>query len=165
VRELRGQAAPVRVETHVELGIDAFIPMSYAVSPRQRMEVYRRLARCTSRPELEQLEADLTDACGPVPAEVRTLLDLAEIRILASTLGIDSIIRMDPDLVFTVRDFSRAQAVFDGAAGTVRLPDDKTAHWRLPPAYRQMPTLVTVLLKRLRDAAGGPLPDGRGSSR
>jgi hypothetical protein len=60
---------------------------------------------------------------------------------------------MDPDLVFTVSDMQRARKIFDGAAGSARLADSRTLHWRLPSMYRQMPTMVTVLLKRLRDAA------------
>ena len=59
---------------------------------------------------------------------------------------------MDPDIIFKVKDFSRARHVFEDAPGTARLPDDHTVHWRLPGAYRQMPTLVIVMLKRFRQA-------------
>ena len=90
-----------------------------------------------------------------MPGEVETLLDLAEARALRGSLGIESIILIEPDVVFTVRDFKAAGRVFEGAAGTVRLPDDHTAHWRMPPAYREMPTMLRVLLKRLRDAEAG----------
>jgi len=154
VRQLRGEKVPDRPAVHIELGIDAFIPRSYIASERQRMEVYRRMAGCQSPEDLVRLRADLADACGPVPGEVETLLDLAEARALAGQLGIESIILIEPDLVFTVRDFGAAKAVFEGAAGTVRLPDDHTAHWRLAPAWREMPTMLRILLKRLREARG-----------
>jgi len=154
VGSLQGRPRPVRADVHVELGIDAYIPRSYVPSDRQRMEVYRRLVRCVGPDELDQLQADLRDAYGPGPEEIETLLDLAEIRVRAAGMGIESIIRMDPDLIFSVGDFSSARHVFDGAAGTVRLPDDHTVHWRLPPAYLEAPTLVRVLLKHLRQAAG-----------
>jgi transcription-repair coupling factor (superfamily II helicase) len=156
VHGLRGEAAPVRRDAHIELGIDAYIPRSYVASERQRMEVYRRLARCASHEDLQLLRADLADAFGAVPTAVETMLDLTEARIRAGALGIDSIIRMDPDIIFSVRDFQACERVFEGAAGSVRLPDDHTAYWRPPPAYREMPTLVRVLLKRLRDA-GAPV--------
>jgi len=52
-----------------------------------------------------------------------------------------------------VRDFSAAQGVFKGAAGTVRVPDAHTVYWRPGGAYCEMPTLLRVLLKRLRQAA------------
>ena len=78
-----------------------------------------------------------------------TMLQLAEIRICAGRLGIESIVRTGPDMVFTVRDFKAVGNVFEGAAGSVRLPDDHTVYWRPPSSYYEMPTLTRVLLKRL----------------
>ncbi|HET6428253.1 MAG TPA: transcription-repair coupling factor [Phycisphaerae bacterium] len=152
VRALRGEPPLPRVDVHLELGLDSYLPRTYIPSDRQRMEVYRRIAACTGAPEVEQLGADLADAYGRIPPEVQTLLDLTEIRVRAAAAGIRSVIRIDPDIVFQVEDFSAAKGVFDGAAGSVRLPDDQTVHWRPPRAYLEAPTLVTVLLKRLRDA-------------
>ena len=154
VREMKGEAAPTRAECHVELGIDAYVPRSYVPSDRQRMEVYRQMVRCAGRAELEELRERLRDAYGPLPGEAETLLDLTEIRVLAGELGVESIIRMEPDLIFAVRDFERAKGIFDGGAGSVRLPDAETAHWRLPKAYHERPTLLRILLKHLRQAAG-----------
>ena len=154
VCRMQGRAVPLRISVHVELGLDVYIPRSYINSERQRMEVYRRLARCSAVEELTQFDADLRDAFGPVPPGVRTMLDLVEIRVRAGLLGIESIIRMDPDIIFSVQDFSRAECAFDGAAGSVRLADEHTAHWRPPAAYLEMPTLTRVLLKRLRGGGG-----------
>jgi hypothetical protein len=117
------------------------------------MEVYRRLVSCAGVEDLRQLRRDLADAYGPIPPEVDVVLDVAEVRLWARTLGIDSIILMGLDIVFAVRDFSAAQGVFKGAAGTVRVPDAHTVYWRPGEAYCEMPTLLRVLLKRLRQAA------------
>jgi transcription-repair coupling factor (superfamily II helicase) len=152
VRQAKGEPAPPRRDTHVELGVDSFIPKEYVPSDRQRMEVYRRLARCAGAADMEQLATDLADAYGPVPPEAQTLLDLAEVRVRAAQFGIQSIIRIDPDIVFTFRDFTPAKHLFEGARGSVRLPDDHTVYWRLPKAYMEMPTLLRVLLNRLRQA-------------
>jgi transcription-repair coupling factor (superfamily II helicase) len=135
---------------HVVLGVDAYIPSSYVPAERQRMEIYRRLSRSASAEDVKQLSADLADAYGPIPDIVRTMLDLAEVRVRAAGLRIESIILMDSDIVFTVRDFSRCDKLFRGAPGSVRLPDDRTVHWRPPPAYLRMPALMNVLLNRLR---------------
>ena len=152
VGRLKGTDVPLRLDAHVELGIDSYIPRSYVPSDRQRMELYRRMARCGDIASVEQLRADLADAYGALPEQAETLLDLAEVRLRAGEAGIESIIRHDPDIIFTVRDFTKAEAVFDGPVGTVRLPDEHTVHWRLPPACREMPTLLRMVLKRLRQA-------------
>ena len=138
---------------HVELGIEAYIPRAYVPSPRQRMGIYRRLVSCAGAEDLRQLRRDLADAYGPIPPKVDVVLDVAEVRLWARTLGIDSIILMGLDIVFALRDFSAAQGMFKGAAGTVRVPDAHTVYWRPGAAYCEMPTLLRVLLKRLRQAA------------
>jgi len=148
-----GRPVPPRRETHLELGIDAYIPADYVPSDRQRMEIYRRLGRCTSGDDVAQLRGDLADAYGPVPAAVDTLLEQAEIRVLAGRLGIESIIRMDGDVVFAVRSHKSLKGLLEGCQGSVRLPDERTIHWRPPPSTLEPPTLLAVLLKRLRQTA------------
>ena len=150
VRQMKGEPALAVHDVHVELGTDAYIPRGYVPSDRQRMELYRRIVRCGDIEELARLREDLMDVYGAVPDQVETLLDLAEIRHLAAGAGIDSIIRHDPDIIFSVRDFKTAEPVFQGAVGTVRLPDDHTAHWRLPSNYLEHPSLLRIMLKRLR---------------
>ncbi|MCD6365170.1 MAG: transcription-repair coupling factor, partial [Planctomycetes bacterium] len=152
VGELRGEAPRRRQAVHVELGVNAYIPRSYVVAERQRMEIYRRLVSCESVADIRRLADDLADAYGAVPREVATLLDSAEIRVRASLVGIESIILSGEDIVFSVNDFAAASGVFEDAPGSVRLPDDHTVHWRPPPAYMEKPTLIRVMLKRLRDA-------------
>ncbi len=152
VGELRGKPSRKLRDVHVELGVDVYIPAWYVPADRQRMEIYRRMVKCREAQELTQLASDLADAYGKIPPVVQTLLDMAEIRVRAGQVGIDSIVRMDPDIIFAVRDFQVAKGVFEGAKGSVRLPDERTVHWRPPKAYLELPTLITVLLRRLRDA-------------
>ena len=61
---------------------------------------------------------------------------------------------MPPDVIFTIADPSLADKALSGSAGTVRLADERTAHWRPPPAYLEQPTLLTVLRRQLQRAAG-----------
>ncbi|MCD4824857.1 MAG: transcription-repair coupling factor [Phycisphaerae bacterium] len=150
VKVLQGEAPPPQIETHIDLGIDAYIPRSYIPSSRQRLEVYRRMVHCGSIAELEQVRADLGDAFGALPPKLETLLDVAELRVLAAGVGIKSIVLMEPDVIFRVQDYRLAQNIFRDAAGSVRLPDKKTVYWRPGGAYLEMPTLLRVLLRRLR---------------
>ncbi|HXQ82366.1 MAG TPA: DEAD/DEAH box helicase, partial [Opitutaceae bacterium] len=71
--------------------IQARIPVAYVGETRLRIDVYRRLAMADSTQAVRQIEAELADRFGkPVP-EVRTLLLVTEIRVLAEQKGILSV--------------------------------------------------------------------------
>ncbi len=150
VRDLKGLAPPPRKDVSVDLGISAYIPRNYIPADRQRMDVYRRIVRCSSLDELKQLNDDLVDAYGKLPEAVETVLSQAEIRILAGPYSIESIVLMGPDIIFTIRNWKQAEAAFKGATGSVRLPDAQTVHWRPPPRYLEPPTLLRVLANQLK---------------
>ncbi len=156
VRKLRGEEVPPHIDVHIELGIEAYIPRSYVPSERQRMEIYRRLVHCSKVKELKRLRDDFADAFGSPPSQVDLLLDVAELRIYAAAVGINSIMLMEPDVILRVADHKRAKSVFEGAAGSVRLPDSRSVYWRPPKSYLEMPTLLTVLLRRFKQAARPP---------
>ncbi len=153
VRSLKGQPKEQRIAMHVELGIDTYIPKDYIPSQRLRMETYRRVVACKTPADIRQLSADLVDVYGKAPEEIDTLMDIVEVRVLAAAMGIRSIILKHPDLILDIPDTSKTNKLFEGSAGTVRLADGHTVHWRLPPAYLEMPTLLRVLLTRLRKAS------------
>jgi transcription-repair coupling factor (superfamily II helicase) len=79
----------------------AFVPSNYVADPRQRVEVYRKLAEVVEKSGLEQLEAELRDRFGPLPRPVDLLLRVAEIKLLASARGIDVIEAKEDKLMLT----------------------------------------------------------------
>ncbi len=160
-RRLRNEQPDEFRRVHLELNVTAHIPRSYIQSQRCRMEIYRRLARSRTPEDLQTLKADLIDAFGKYPPQVRTLLDLAELRVLAQPWRVRSIILQAPDLVFSVDDLALADALFAGATGSVRLPDPETLHWRLPARYLESATLLAVLRRLLQK----PVPENILSAR
>lgn len=153
VHRMKGEPDSTPRPVHLELHFAALIPKRYIRSDTARMEIYRRLAACADVAALEQIEQDMADAFGAVPDAVRQLLDMAQLRVLARPWGIRSIIAEPPDVVFTVEDLERVDRLFGCArTGTVRMPDPRTIHWRLPPSYYQGTTLITVL-RRLFETA------------
>ena len=162
VRRLKGQTEPLAVITHLELDIQCHIPRSYIPADRQRMDVYRRIVTCASAADLDQLEKDLADQFGKPPALVCDMLQMAEIRVLASRCGIRNIVQKEPDLVFTLDTTtpdSQAPALpsgknlieilFDGSPGSVRVPDDHTIHLRLPKNYFDSATTILAVLRKV----------------
>jgi transcription-repair coupling factor (superfamily II helicase) len=80
-------AAAVLPEAHVDIGLTAFIPKTYIPADRQRMDVYRRLTRCTDLENVAALQKDMTDAFGEPPRQVMLLLALTEMKLLAGHFG------------------------------------------------------------------------------
>ncbi len=109
VRRLKNEPTEAIPTAVVDLGFATYIPKNYIPIDRHRMDVYRKIAVARCSEDLEQIEGELADVYGPVPEEVKLLLDLAEIRIKASKRDIKSIVASGParhtsggqDLVFS----------------------------------------------------------------
>jgi transcription-repair coupling factor (superfamily II helicase) len=151
-RQLKNEPKPTKPEAHVDIGVSALVPKQWIAADRQRMDVYRRLSRCTSVEMLNMLEQDLKDAFGEPPRPAVILLALTELRLLAGIFGIESIIRKEPDVVLTVRDATRAQAGLAGSPGRLTVVDEKTVYLRLPKAFLESDTLLMILRNLLKAA-------------
>ena len=86
VQGVKTDAKPL--ETRVDLKVDAFLPEDYVSGEKQRMEMYKRIAGLSSPESRDDIEEELVDRFGDIPAVVDTLLDIAQIRYLANTLGV-----------------------------------------------------------------------------
>jgi transcription-repair coupling factor (superfamily II helicase) len=135
----------------IDLGFAAYIPKNYIPLDRLRMDVYRKIAVARTDEDLKQIETELADVYGPVPEEVKLLLDLAELRIAASKQGIKSIVASSQDLIFSFEKDAKNKAnlLFKNISGKLRLPDPKTIYLRLPTNYFEPRTLITILRKIL----------------
>ena len=145
VRRLKDEPDPTPPPVQVDLDVVAHIPRHYVPADRARIELYRRIVACLTESDLAQLERDLVDAFGPLPKEVQRLVELAETRVHARRFGIRAISLRPPDVIFLIDDLPRAEPLFADAPGSVRMPDPKTIHLRLPPNYLEPSTLLPVL--------------------
>ncbi|HXE53623.1 MAG TPA: transcription-repair coupling factor [Tepidisphaeraceae bacterium] len=165
-RQLKNEPKAMQPEAHVEIGISAFFPKTWIAADLQRLDLYRRLTRCSSLEMLHMLQADAKDAFGEAPRQAVLLFALTELRLLAGLYGISSIIKKDPDVILTVSDASRAQTALIGAPGTLRVIDEKTVYLRMPATYMQPDTCLLVLRNLLaaahdRELKGEPPPGVR----
>ena len=162
-RQLKNEKKPVNPDAHVDIGISAFLPKTWIAADRQRLDMYRRLTRCTSLEMLHMLEQDARDAFGEPPRQAVLLFALTELRLLAGIYGITSTIKKDPDVILTVADAGKAQTALTGAPGTLRVIDEKTVYLRMPATYMQPDALLMVLRNLLaaaheRELKGEPPP-------
>ena len=81
----------------------AYLPLDYISDSRLRIEVYRKLAQTTDKPGLEKLTRELLDRFGPVPRAVDMLLQVAELKLLASAKAVTLIETKEDKLLLTQR--------------------------------------------------------------
>jgi transcription-repair coupling factor (superfamily II helicase) len=160
VGELKHEKRLAPVDTIVDVGLAGSVPRGWIPSDARRMEAYRRIGQAESLDALAKVEGDLASAYGEPPASVRALFELAEIRLLATMLGVRAMQRKEQDIVFRTprpRDLERA---FEGVQGSVRVVgqpdgDGLTEVWfRPPPAFLEPASLAAVLRRRFSTALG-----------
>lgn len=150
VHKLKNEPIEQPPETIIDLGFTAAIPKSYIPSDRQRMDIYRRIARTSIPDDLKHLAEELRDVFGPAPAKVQTLLDLTELRILAAGWNLKSILLHGPDVIFRFADGRAAADLFARAPGRVAIPDPQTVHLRMEKSSLQPDTLIKILRNLLK---------------
>jgi transcription-repair coupling factor (superfamily II helicase) len=66
----------------------AYLPLNYIREAQQRISIYRKLAQATDKSGLEEIRAELRDRFGPIPSAVELLLQVTELKTLASAKNI-----------------------------------------------------------------------------
>ncbi|MEW6409120.1 MAG: transcription-repair coupling factor [Nitrospirota bacterium] len=86
ILELRGEKVAPEVETIIDLKVSAFIPEEYIPDAGQRLIFYKRIASAQDIEDLIHIKEELNDRYGRIPAEVSSLLEAMDIKILAKRL-------------------------------------------------------------------------------
>ena len=90
VREAKGDFSGQReseMDTRVELHVNAYLPESYVPGEAQRMEIYKRISMIKSEADRDELLSDLIDRFGEPDEAVMNLIQVAQLRALAGSLG------------------------------------------------------------------------------
>jgi transcription-repair coupling factor (superfamily II helicase) len=93
VRELKGEEIPPEIHSSLNLGLDIRIPPDYITDENQRLRAYKRIASAIEPADRELVEKELEDRYGPVPEEVKNLLQYSALKVAAQKLGIENIDR------------------------------------------------------------------------
>ncbi|MGC2658864.1 MAG: transcription-repair coupling factor, partial [Bryobacteraceae bacterium] len=93
VRELRGEEVPLEIHATLNLGLDIRIPSTYIGDEAQRLRSYKRIADVADEEQAARTREDISDRYGPIPEEVRNLIDFSVLKSLAAATGVESIDR------------------------------------------------------------------------
>jgi transcription-repair coupling factor (superfamily II helicase) len=93
VQEIKGEQPVQESPAAVNLNLDIRIPEDYVGETSQRLRLYKRIASGKSTEQLAALREEITDRHGPFPEKLESLFAYADLRILATELGIETIDR------------------------------------------------------------------------
>jgi transcription-repair coupling factor (superfamily II helicase) len=136
-----GRAGPAPAEAErwtpqISIGMPVLIPEEYVADLNVRLGLYRRIAELIEAREIDSFAAELVDRFGPLPDEVKNLLDLVAIKRHCVAAGIEKIDAGPKGAVIAFRDnrFARPDRLvhfIKEQAGTVKVrPDQKLVYRR-----------------------------------
>jgi len=162
VTQVKSKSTRPIIETEINLKIDAFLPVEYIPSERQRIEVYRKLSRATNTEDLKKIKSLIEDRFGkPLSREVINLIGVSEIRLLAQKHNISSLVQAclpdrqaetkpgeDGLIIATYLNHSKAKRL-ERTNKLIRIVDEKTMHLIVRKRHLHNPSKLLSLLKTL----------------
>ncbi len=75
-------------QTEIELRVPALLPDDYIFDVSLRLSLYKRIASCKTKNELDDIQVELIDRFGLLPQPSKNLVQIAKLRLKAQTIGI-----------------------------------------------------------------------------
>lgn len=97
VQKLKSGKLPVLADiaidrgTEIDLQISALIPENYLPDVHMRLVLYKRIANAKNKQDLENLQVEMIDRFGLFPDPIKNLFQVANLKLLAQSLGIKKI--------------------------------------------------------------------------
>jgi transcription-repair coupling factor (superfamily II helicase) len=79
-------------ETTVDMDMDAFIPVSYIKNEVQKLDIYKRIAEIENEEELMDMQEELLDRFGDIPAQVNNLLNIALLKSICHSAFVSGLV-------------------------------------------------------------------------
>ena len=133
VLEQQGKHSEIMPDCAADLTVSAYIPEKYVPAAEQRMDLYRRIAALRGTEDAGELLDELLDRYGDVPAPVKTLLDVALLRVSAARTGVCDITQRSSQLVLTFGQQPDVAAIAAVCGMTGRLVEELALHHKENP--------------------------------
>ena len=139
VDEMSAYVQPLEQAVQINLPLAAYLPESYVVDDKLRLQLYRRLAGLTSHQEIDDLRAELEDRFGQLPEEADNLCFQLRLKLDALRAGAKAITTEEGQVLIradSLEDLDRAwlQRRLGERARVARravwLPLDEDDRWR-----------------------------------
>lgn len=132
---VRGEADEEVPEVRIELPVNAHLPHDYVPDERLRLMAYTTLAQASKEADIAEFVAEMTDRYGPLPAPVKVLVEVAQLRLLARAAGLTEIVSAGTRIRFAPAHLPESRtmrlsrlypgSIFKAASGTILVPAPK----------------------------------------
>lgn len=150
VKRMRGEKVEPRVETEIDLGVPALIPVDYVPDTRQKVEIYQKIAALDSEDSIPALRDECRDRFGPVPIELENLFEVTRARIELQKNRVEGARRRGSRLILDVPVGLVPAGLANRSKDQVRRVDMKTIHLMIPEGVDGISPLVDGLVAALR---------------
>ena len=150
VRELKKMPTRIRMEVDVDLPIEAYLPDDFVSDSKHKVDLYRRLDRVESFDQVKAIRSEMRDRFGKLPAAVKRLIQVSELRLEATLWQVTHIFLQDNFLGMRFKDSSRMRQLAKTTKYNLRIVDDSTAYLTLKSVEispDQMIALVKSILQ------------------
>ena len=107
IKTLMGEEIKEYFRTSLFIKTNFYIPDSYINDDKQKIEFYKRFESCETEEEVDLIESEMTDRFGPCSLEVKILVELEKIRVIASSLKISEIIEENNRIKMRISSFCK----------------------------------------------------------
>ena len=109
IAEFKGEQHRPKIDSEVNLQLQAYIPEEYVPDVNQRLVLYRRIASALTDDESRDIEDEVRDRYGILPEQVELLLEVSRLRIVLRQLLITAVDYYKGCLVFSFHEDASAQ--------------------------------------------------------
>ena len=88
VANLKGETPKPTIEVAIELKVDAHIPPRLIPDEAQKLEIYKKISFIANQQDYYDMQEEIEDRFGNIPAPVKNLLDVALLKANARKLGV-----------------------------------------------------------------------------
>ena len=99
VARKRGIKPPLRMDSEINLNIEAYIPSTYISDEQQKIEIYKRMQQLNSFEQYQEIQDDLLDRFGDYPDEVSNLLEVSLLKMYADQALVERIFKRHEQIV------------------------------------------------------------------
>ncbi|MBW2621338.1 MAG: transcription-repair coupling factor [Deltaproteobacteria bacterium] len=131
IRELKGETVVEEIEPEMVINLPAYLPEPYIPDTEQRLVHYRRFSSLKNLEELADLSAELTDRYGPMPPDVRNLVQVIDLKLFLKEAGVKKLEMGKGGFTFTFLENGRIDL-----DKTLKLVNDNPDKTRLYPDGR-----------------------------